>query len=372
MRRCRSPLEIKMLFVTLRRMRNFIFCFCLCLVTALSAYGAEIKIDFSDFSAGQTPTNFNNALAGGGRPGDWKIVMDEEPSAFAPLTPQAGRTATMTQRAVLAQVSQDPTDEHFPMLIYDGQTFKDFKLTTQFKIVSGVVEQMAGVVFRYQNASNFYVVRASALGRNLRFYKVVNGQRGSLIGPDLDISTNVWHTLTVQCQGNQITCQLDATAMPTLNDNTFPAGKVGFWTKSDAVSYFGDTTIDYTPIVPLAQTLVDDILKKQPRILELRIYTLDDRGQPRIIASKNEKEIGQPGTDAEKSALVKGAVFFGRGEGTVAVTMPLCDRNGNPVAAVRVQLKSTLFETQDSAVTRARMIVTKMQAQVASSQDLTQ
>jgi hypothetical protein len=335
-----------------------------------SARAAEIKINFGDFSTGQTPTNFHNALAGAGKPGDWKIVMAEVPSSFAPLT---GQAPVVTHQAVLTQTSQDPTDEHFPMLIYDGGTFKDFKLTTSFKIVSGVVEQMAGVVFRYQNASNFYVFRASALGRDLRFYKVVDGERGNLIGPDMDISTNVWHTLAVQCQGNQITCWFDdKPAMPPLQDNTFTAGKIGFWTKSDAVSYFGDTTIDYTPLVPLAQTLVDEILKKQPRILGLRIYTLDDKGRPRIIASKDKKEIGRPGTDAEAGALANGAVFYGKGRGTVAVTMPLCDRNGNPIAAMRVQLKSTLFETQDSVVTRARMIAKEMQAQISSSQDLLQ
>ena len=141
----------------------------------------------------------------------------------------------------------------------------------------------------------------------------------------------------------QIICWLDGNlVMPPLNDNTFTAGKIGFWTKSDAVSYFGDTTIIYTPRVPVAQTLVQSILKKQPRILGLRIYTLDDKGQPRIAASKDEKEIGQPGTDAEKAAITDGKVYFGRGKGTVAVTLPLRDRNGDPMAAVRVQLKSFL------------------------------
>jgi hypothetical protein len=76
-----------------------------------------------------------------------------------------------TPAAVLAQTSKDQTDERFPILIYDGEIFQDFKLTTRFKIVGGMAEQMAGVVFRFQNASNFYVVRASALGHNVRFYK---------------------------------------------------------------------------------------------------------------------------------------------------------------------------------------------------------
>ncbi len=30
----------------------------------------------------------------------------------------------------------------------------------------------------------------------------------------------------------------------------------------------------------MAQTLVQDMMQKYPRILELRIYTLDDKGEP--------------------------------------------------------------------------------------------
>ena len=192
----------------------------------------------------------------------------------------------------------------------------------------------------------------------MRFYKVVNGVRSDPIGPGVDVSAGDWHTLTVQCQGNQITCWLDdKLVMPPLQDSSFSAGKIGFRTKSDTVGYFGDTTITYTPVVPLVQTVVQDVLKEQPRILGLRIYTLDDHGQPRIIASKNEKEMGQPGTDAEKCAITDGKIYFGRDKGTVMLTLPLRDRNGDPIAAVRVQLKSFLGETQDNALTRAAMIV---------------
>ncbi len=347
--------------------------FGLALASTLPVYGAEININFGNYPTNETPAGFHNTLAGDGQPGDWKIIMDEVPSAFAPLAPQAGQTRAMNRHAVLAQLSQDPTDERFPILVYDKETFNDFKLTTQFKIVSGVTEQMAGIVFRYQNASNFYVIRASALGHNIRFYKVVNGLRGNLLGPEMDITANVWHTLGIQCQGNQIICLLDDhPVMPPVVDNTFTTGHIGFWTKSDAVSYFGDTTITYTPRVPMAQTLVQGMMQKYPRILELRIYTLDDRGEPQIIASNNEKEIGQPGTDAEKGAIVAGTVYFGRGKGTMAVVMALTDRNGDPMAAVRVELKSFMGETQDTAVERARMIVQQLQGQVLSGPDLTQ
>jgi hypothetical protein len=364
---CLSP---GLVFATLRAMRKSFFG--LWLALAVSASGAEIKIAFSEIAVGQSPTNFHHALAGTGQPGNWKIVADESPSALAPLMPQIASTAHTVRRPVLAQLSQDPTDEHFPMLIYDGQTFKDFKLATQFKIVGGTAEQMAGIVFRFENASNFYVLRASALGHNVRFYKVVNGIRSDPIGPMLDIATNTWHTLAVQCRGAQITCWLDGKPlMTTLNDSSFSTGKIGFWTKSDAVSYFGDTTIDYIPMVPAAQTLVRDIMKKYPRIQGLRIYTPDDKGQVRVLASKVESEVGLPGTDAEQGALASGKVFYGSGKGSVSVTMALNDRNGEPIAAVHVQLKSYMLgETRDMVLTRVHTIVNEMQKRVLTKQDL--
>jgi hypothetical protein len=294
--------------------------------------------------------------------------MDEVPSAFLPISSNA---PAINHIPVLAQLDTDPTDERFPMLIYDKETFKDFQLTTKFKIVGGVLEQMAGMVFRFQNESNFYVVRVSALGHNLRFYKVVDGLRGNLVGPPVDVSADTWHSLGIQCEGNRITVWLDdKLVMPPLQDATFDSGKIGFWTKSDSLTHFGDTIITYKPVIPMAQLLVQNLMEQQPRILGLRIYTLDKNGEPHVIASKVAAEVGKPGTDAEKSAINSGAIFFGRGKGTVAVTMPINDRNGDPVAAVRVQLKSFPGETEDTTLSRVRPLVKIIQDQILSSQDL--
>jgi len=338
------------------------------LLCAVSAWGVELNIDFSGTTTGQTPTNFVSAVAGQGPAGNWTIMSDYVPPLLAPLTPQAEQ---LSSQPVLAQTSQDPTDERFPMLVYQPVTFKDFKLTARLKMVSGLVEEMAGVVFRYQNSSNFYVVRASALGRNVRFYKMVNGVRSDPIGPTVDVVPGKWYILTVQCTGNQITIWMNNTPMmPTLQDNTFNSGKVGFWTKSDAVSYFSDLKIEYTPEVPAAQMMVNHVLDLEDRILDLKLYTLDSQGVPRVLAGKNVKDVGQAGGPGEKAALAEGTVSFGRGPGTVAVWLPLRDRNGDPMAAVWIRLHSFFGETQDHAITRGTQIIKLMQDQVTSSEDL--
>ena len=333
-----------------------------------SAFGTELQFDFGNLAEGSTPTNFSSALFGSGQPSVWKIVVDAVPPALAPLTDKA---PVVTRHGVLAQTSQDVTDEHFPLFVYAGEVFRDFTFSTRFKIVSGVAEQMAGAVFRYQNASNFYVVRASALGRNVRFYKVVNGLRSDPIGPELDVAPQVWHTLGVHCEGNQISLFFDdKLVMPPLGDNTFAEGKIGFWTKSDSVSYFTDARVTYTPRVPAAQFVVNSILEKQSRILGLRIYAPQTAAATRIIASKELSEIGQPGTEAEAAAIRDGTVSFGREHNAVLVSLPLHDRNGEFIAAVRVKLKSFFGETQDNAVTRATMIVRLIQEQIYSADDL--
>ena len=335
---------------------------------ALSVSGAEIQFNFNETTTGAPPTNFLAVLAGGGQPGDWRIITAEVPPLLAPLTDKA---LVVARHGVLAQTSSDPTDERFPMLIFTGEKFRNFKFTTRFKIVSGVTEQMAGIVFRYQNPSNYYVVRASALGKNVRFYKVVNDVRSDPIGPTVAVTDGVWHTLGVQCEGNQINISFDdKPVMPALGDNSFTEGLIGFRTKSDAVSYFADAMVDYTPIVPAAQLVVNDIMKKQPRIVTLRIYTTQADGAARVVASNDAAEVGKAGTDAEEKAIKDGTVSFVREKGIVSMTLPLHDRNGEFIAAVRVRLKSFFGETQDNALTRARLVVEQIQVQVMSDKDL--
>jgi hypothetical protein len=341
-----------------------IFC---CLALAWPVAAAELDFNFGELAASGALTNFHAELLGGGGPVAWQVLPGLAPSAFASLANPAQNAGG---GSALAQTSQDPTDERFPMFIYDGLKFRNFRFATQFKIVSGVTEQMAGLVFRFQNTSNFYVVRVSGLGKNVRFYKVVNGQRSDPIGPTCELAPG-WHELAVRCEGNQINLWLDRRpVMPALGDSTFDEGKIGFWTKSDAVSYFANATVEYTPIVPAAQTLVDTVLRQQPRILGLRIYTRGTNDTTRVLASKDPSELGLPGTEAELAAIRDGSVSFGRDSGIVLITMPLHDRNGDFIAAVRFKLKSFLGETEKNAVMRAMMLLKTMQESGLSAADL--
>jgi hypothetical protein len=333
--------------------------------------GAEKIFDFRTEKLDEAPGGFRATLAGGGKPGDWRIIQDEVPSLLAPLSPKAPGGG---KQPVLAQLSQDRTDERFPMLVYEGETFADFALTTRFKIVDGTAEQMAGIVFRLQDEKNYYYIRASALGSTFYFFKIVDGQRAAPIGNKVSIPKGVWHEMTIECKGTRIRGLLNGKEMiPWLDDKSFASGKLGFWTKSDAVSYFADTTVVYRPRETLAQILVKDAIKKYPRLQGLKIYAPAGDNQPlQVVASLDPEEVGLSAPKEAGEVLEKRGYYYGRGSGEVMLTLPLHDNNGDKVAAVRVVMKTFLGQTEKNALARAMPVVKGMETRIQTAKDLTQ
>ncbi len=339
-------------------------------LVALPLFGAEKTFEFSELSEGKIPQGFRSTVTGKGSPGDWKILMDEEAPLMPRLTPQA---KAVTRHPVLAQLARERIDEHYPLLIYDGETFADFKLTMKFKIVDGKDEQMAGLAFRIQDEKNYYYVRASALGNTFYFFKFVNGELIGPIGSKVEIPKGVWHEMSVECHGSQVTCSLNGRAIISqMKQDTFAKGKIGFWTKSDSVSYFSDAKITYKPLEVPAHAMVRDLAKKYPRLLGLKIYLRGkEPGSTQILASSVASENGQPGGKTETQVIAKAETWYGKEKDSVSVIMPLRDRNGDAIAAVRVVMKSFKGQTEENAIIRAAPIVKEIQARVAGVEDLT-
>jgi len=238
-------------------------------VCAACAFAGERRFDFSEFRESQTPPGFRSALTGRGQPGDWKVVTAEVPPLVAPLSP---RTPVITKRGVLAQLSQDRDETRAPLLIFDGEPFNDFTFNTQFKIVSGAVEQMAGFAFRLQDEKNYYYIRANAKDQNVAFFRYVEGE---LIGPvsaPAEVKKGEWNQLTVECRGSKLRALLnEREVIPWTEPNLIPfpdgsskgvfsTGKIAFWTKADSVVYFADARIDFTPRELFAQALVQETM----------------------------------------------------------------------------------------------------------------
>ncbi len=342
----------------------------LCSVFAVTA--AERTFDFSELKTGSLPPGWKGFVAGmPGKPGDWQIIQDEAPTAFTPLIPGAVKTS---RRAVLAQLSREEVDERFPVLAFEGERYGDFTARLRIKLVDGKLEQMAGLAFRISDPGNFYVVRASGLGRNLRFYKFVNGQRSAPIGPELPLEGNHWYELGVKVDANRIQVSLDGkNVMPELTDNSHLSGQIGFFTKSDSVSYFGDLSLTYKPLETLASSLVRETLEKQPRLLDVQVLgKTTERNELHVMGAKDPKVLGRAATESELKTFAESRPYCSRGIGTNVVTQPLFDRNGDTIGVARFSMKPFPGQLEDALVTKTIPWVQAMNKRIAASKDLTE
>ncbi|MGH9837601.1 MAG: family 16 glycoside hydrolase [Blastocatellia bacterium] len=218
------------------RVSQFVSCYCLLLFAAVTV-AAQTKIDFNKDKAGSPPGDFTTALTGQGKAGVWTVVKDD---------------ASPAQGNVLAQTDADATSYRFPVCVHDKLSAKDADISVKFKAVSGKKDQAAGIVWRYRDKDNYYIVRANALENNVVLYKVQNGKRedlplkgeGRTYGKKAKVPSGQWNTLRVTAAGNLFTIYLNGEKLYEVEDTSFPdAGKVGLWTKADSVTYFDDLQI---------------------------------------------------------------------------------------------------------------------------------
>jgi hypothetical protein len=203
-------------------------------IVASPASAETRKVDFSGDTAGQPPRAFVFArTANTGSPGNWVVQQDGG-------------------NKVLAQTDPDSTRSRFPLAVLSDVTAADVDLTVRIKPVSGRVDQAAGLVWRYRNADNYYLVRANALENNVVVYKVENGSRtdlpvkgqGRTYGQKVTVPSGQWSTLRIVASGPLIEVHFNGAKLYEVEDTTFrQAGQVGVWTKADSITQFDDLTV---------------------------------------------------------------------------------------------------------------------------------
>lgn len=206
------------------------------MVPAASA-GSRLRIDFEETRVGSLPPGWSADKTGAGEEIKWAIAADGN-------------------NKVLAQLAKTNPNSHFNVVTLDSINAKNVHLKTRLKAVSGRRDQGGGCVWRLRDAQNYYIVRANPLENNVVLYKVENGKRtdlpligkGRTYGAEAPVPANTWNELEVEAQNDLFTVRLNGRALFQVKDGTFSqTGKVGFWTKADAVTYFDDLEIDVLP-----------------------------------------------------------------------------------------------------------------------------
>ena len=167
-------------------------------------------------------------MTGVGRPPSWQPVADPDaPDGWA-----------------LAETAGDPADLRFPLCISGQAVTRDFDATLRFKPISGTRAQVAGLMFRAQSASDYYVVRANALDNSVRLYRMEKGKRSQLASKEAPLEAGKWHSLRVIAANERFEVALDGKTLFDVTDRSLPqSGPLGVWSQADSVTRYGSLLV---------------------------------------------------------------------------------------------------------------------------------
>ncbi|HKY70376.1 MAG TPA: family 16 glycoside hydrolase [Nitrospira sp.] len=173
---------------------------------------------------GTAPRDFViGTLFDGRAAGDWKVLQKND----AP-----------SPSHVFGQVQGKGAEHAYKVVLVEGTTASDLELEVSLLAVDGKADMGGGLIWRAADDRNYYLTRANPLEQNVRIYRVVKGVRQLLNNFDHVIDVRHWHQLRVTMTGCHIEVFFDKKKVFDLCDKTFTEGRIGLWTKSDAVTYF--------------------------------------------------------------------------------------------------------------------------------------
>jgi hypothetical protein len=197
-----------------------------------------VSVNFDAGVPGKLPAGWTAAMTLPGAPPRWEILKDSS----APSPPN-----------VLAQVSSDSNQGRGPLAILNKVNVKDGDLSVKMKPVAGRQDRAGGLVWRYRDPGNYYLLQAESLGNHIVLYKVQDGKRTPLAakgmppktyGVEHPVPANQWSVLKVQFRGPLFSVYFNHRRLFQVVDSTFTqVGKVGLSTRADSVTYFDDFRI---------------------------------------------------------------------------------------------------------------------------------
>jgi len=184
---------------------------------------------FDSSSPGTLPGSYVVGTLFDGRPaGEWKILITD-------------RAKSASQ--VLAQLQPKGTDQTHKLLLLEGTESTNIDVEVSYLAVAGKADLGGGLLWRAKDDRNYYLLRASLVEQKIRLYRVVNGVQQIVKQIDRPLPATGWHKLRIVQRGCEMKALFDEAVLFRACDTMYVSGRIGLWTKADAVTYFDDLTL---------------------------------------------------------------------------------------------------------------------------------
>jgi hypothetical protein len=155
---------------------------------------------------------------------------------------------------VLEKHSGSIVEGDSPIAVFDKVVCRDGDLSVKFRIDGAGRSHTAGIVWRFVDQNNYYLLHFSADQKNIVLLRVLNGKREpipvindkrTLTWLGHDINVGQWYVARVSFRGDKIRGFFGNRQLFEAVDSSLSGpGKTGVWTRGRTIASFDDFKID--------------------------------------------------------------------------------------------------------------------------------
>jgi hypothetical protein len=177
---------------------------------------------------GSDPDGCTPVISGLGGPSVWQVRLER----------------LLLDGKALVEASREAEPNRFPLCIADGPVAKNAEVELAFVLHNGATARAAGIVLRFVDPQDFYLVAADAIAGSVRLVRVVNGERREIADHAAALVADKAQTLRIKAVDDSFAVSLDGNLLLETHDGVIATpGRLGVWSKADSQTSFGDLFI---------------------------------------------------------------------------------------------------------------------------------
>jgi hypothetical protein len=132
-------------------------------------------------------------------------------------------------------------------VVTDPTEYSDFTLEASFKATKGWFDCSGGLIFRYSDPKNYYLLQAGCPSDYFALYLLLGGKPEVLKQTVVPIDQGVWYDLKVVADGDHFVCYANNKMEFDVVDSKIKRGRIGLWAHDDSQALFDNVKLTLAP-----------------------------------------------------------------------------------------------------------------------------
>src|SRR5579862_6787233 len=132
---------------------------------------------------------------------------------------------------------------HPKVVMKDPTEYSDFTIETDYKPIKGYFDCSGGLIIRYENPDNYYVLRMGCSSDYIQLLRMYQGKLDQLQQKVVAIDAGNWYKIKVEVQADHFIAYDEGKMLFDVQDNKIAKGRIGLESSNDSQARFDNVTL---------------------------------------------------------------------------------------------------------------------------------